>query len=100
MMATLILFAHIASALVVMYACFCRLSKTTIDTYATVRFAIWMMGSVAAIVLAAPFLWGWLPDIFHVVLLGAIGFLQVITSRQWRHGVPDRFQRAPLCTRH
>ena len=99
-MATLVLFAHVMAALVVMYASFCRLSKTTLETYTLVRFAIWLMGSVAAVALFAPVIWGWRPDVFHVVILGAIGFLQVITSRQWRNGVPDRFQRSTLCARH
>lgn len=99
-MATLVLLAHVMAALVVMYASFCRLSKTTLETYTLVRFAIWVMGSTAAVALFAPVIWGWRPDVFHVAILGAIGFLQVITSRQWRHGVPDRFQRSTLCTRH
>lgn len=99
-MATLTLFLHVLAALVVMYASFCRLSKTNVETMTMVRFAIWVMGSVAAVALFAPVIWGWRPDVFHVLILGAIGFLQVITSRQWRHGVPDRFQRDTICARH
>lgn len=99
-MAAVILIAHVMAALVVMYASFCRLSKTTLETYAAVRFAIWLMGSVAALAMVAPVIWGWRPDVFHVLILGSIGLMQIITSRQWRAGVPDRFQRSTICARH
>lgn len=88
MTAALVLLATLASAAIVSYASFCRLTKTTAETFTSVRLGIWMIAVSALTALAAPFLWGWTPDALHAALLLALAVHQVATRRTWAHGVP------------
>ena len=82
------------SAGVIVYACFCRLTKTTREAFTSVRAAIVALAGVAAGIGLAPIVWGWSPDAGHAALLFAVACYQVATRRTWSHGVPHWFVRA------
>ena len=88
-----VLLVHEILCLIVVYTTFCRLSKTTHETLLTVRAAIWLMGTVGAIQLVAPFLWGWKPDLLDIAMLASLAFAQIATARQWKGGVPAALQK-------
>lgn len=95
-MTTLVIIVHIVSALVVMYASFCRLSKTDHETFPLVRTGIWLLFSVSAVSVVALLVWGWRPDMMHAAIFGAIAVAQISTRHQWQHGVPQWFQRTHI----
>lgn len=95
-MNTIFLIVHLISAVVVTYACFCRLTKTTKETLTSVRFGFWALASVASTSLVAPLLWGWQPDLMHVAIFAALAVSQISTRHQWQHGVPEWFQRTQI----
>lgn len=78
---------------IVVYACFCRLTKTTRATFTTVRFTIWALAACSMLAIVAPLLWGWRPDLMHAAILAAVAMYQVATRRTWQHGVPEWFTR-------
>ncbi len=85
------------------WSCFCRLVRTDAETIREVRLAIWFEAMAAGLVMAAPFMpalvpeaqWttGTTPRWIWLVLLLAATLVQIVTSKYWRHGVPDDFQK-------
>jgi hypothetical protein len=51
------------------------------------------LGLVAIMGLPAPFVFGYVPDLFVLALEAAMFFVQRITDRYWTAGVPDRFYK-------
>lgn len=84
----------------VVYASFCRLSKTSKRTVPSVRFAIVMMAGCGIVAIVAPFAWGWKPDFMHAGLFAAVAAHQWVTRRTWAHGVPHLYLRRDACPRH
>lgn len=93
MAALFVLVVTLASAGVVLYACFCRLTKTTRAAFGTVRAALVALAGAAACVIAAPILWQWAPDAAHAAVLLAVASYLVATRRNWAHGVPHWYVR-------
>lgn len=74
------------------YTCFCRLVRTNADTAPAVRFAFCVLAIVAAGCLGAPFVMPYVPPIPALAMEGAMVFVQAITAKYWRNGVPCHFQ--------
>ena len=79
---------------VVIYASFCRLTKTNSRTKTSVRFAVWCVASVSVLIVIAPLLTSWRPDAAHAALMAAVALYQWSLRRTWQHGVPHSFQRS------
>lgn len=77
----------------VVYASFCRLTKTNSRTKASVRFAVWFVAAVSVLIVMAPMLTSWRPDEGHAALMAAFAFYQWSLRKTWQHGVPRSFQR-------
>lgn len=78
------------------YSVFCRAVRSCESVRADVRFAFFVLGVVACAGMAAPLVWGLVPDPFGLALLGAITIVQLVTAHHWSAGVPDRFYK-PGC---
>lgn len=76
---------------VVLFASFCRLTKTTEETHTTVRLGIYLIASAAIFALVAPFLWKWNPDLIHLAIFAGLAVHKVATRKAWQHGVPHWF---------
>ena len=83
---------------VLAYTGFCRLVHSDLTTRIAVRASIWLLTVVAGG--AAAFVIGGLyrPDVVATSLVGAMGIVQVVTSRVWAKGVPASFQRQAPAT--
>lgn len=92
-MSVLFLYVAMMSAGVVAFASFCRLTKTSVRTFTSVRLGIYLLAASALTVLVAP-LSGWTPDALHAALLLALAVHQVATRRTWQHGVPHWYTRS------
>ena len=63
------------------------------DIEADVRAVFCALGGVALLGIPAPFVFGWVPDVFTLSLEASIFFLQRITDRYWHADLPDRFYK-------
>lgn len=86
---TLIL--HEALCITLFYTVFCRAVKTDNKVKTDVRFAFFVLGTVAIMGMVAPIAWAYRPGVFELSLLAAVAMVQIITAHHWSHGVPDRF---------
>lgn len=77
------------------YTCFCRLVRTDRDTRYGVRISFVVLASIATICFVAPFLSAYRPGWPALLMNGGIVFVQAVTARYWRDGVPSHFQRCP-----
>jgi len=91
----MILLLTMFAAAIVVYASFCRLTKTSSRTRYSVRFAVWAMAAVAIGVIVAPSLSDWRPDVGHALLMLSAAVYQVVLRRTWQHGAPA-WTRRPL----
>lgn len=78
------------------YSVFCRAVRSSEQVRADVRFAFFLLGLVACVGMAAPLVWGLVPDLFGLAALAAMTIVQLVTARHWSEGVPDRFYK-PGC---
>lgn len=86
------LVAYEASCLLLFFTVFCRLVHTsTGKTRALVRFAFCVLGGVAALGAVWP-IKGWPFEVFAVILILAIVFVQLVTAHFWTAGAPWQFQ--------
>lgn len=77
------------------YSIFCRSVHTSCNTTRlSVRLAIWAIGIVACVGMAAPIAWGWHPDWFTMLLLATICGTQFVFASVWSNGVPAQFRKA------
>lgn len=91
-----------------LWSCFCRLTKTNEDTHREIRWSIVLEAIAAMLVLGAPLLpmlvpelegrgagrwraWG-TPTWIWLVLLVAASARELVTAKYWRHGAPSHFQ--------
>lgn len=81
---------------VVFYSVFSRAVKSCEKVRGDVRFSFFVLGLVACLGMAAPVVWGQVPDVFGLLLLAAVALVQIVTAQHWATGVPDRFYR-PEC---
>ena len=81
-----------AACVMLFFTVFCRLVHTsTGKTRALVRFAFVVLGYVALLGMAWPII-GWPFEMFAVVLICAVVFVQLVTARFWAAGPPWQFQ--------
>lgn len=95
-------------AIVLMYACFCRVVKTNEETVREIRWAIWLEGVSAGLMFGAPvlpelvyqfrgtgvFQWlpGMTPEWVYVLMLVSAALVQLSTARFWQFTPPNDFQ--------
>lgn len=93
---------HLALAAALFWTCFCRQTRSTVQTTrADIRAAFWLLSIAAIVIGVAPYAGLLLPDLFpiytvtwpDVLLLAAIVVVQAVTAQHWRDGVPLPFQR-------
>lgn len=87
------LILHEALCAAIFYSVFCRSVKSCGKVRADVRLAFLLLGTVASVGMAAPLVWGLIPDLFGLSILAAITVVQLVTARHWSAGVPDKFYR-------
>lgn len=86
-------------------SCVCRLVKMDAQTIREIRLAFWFEALAALLVLGAPampILWhqfcqwspGTTPTFIWLLLLLAGLFVQIVTARHWRAGVPRHFMES------
>lgn len=105
---TVLLLVQVIFAAGLFWSCFCRLALTDRRTVREIRWAIWLEGVAAGVVLGAPILpllvpellgrgpWRWqvggTPTWAWALLLIAAALVQFSTARHWRRGVPPDFR--------
>nr|DAG84927.1 MAG TPA: hypothetical protein [Caudoviricetes sp.] len=102
-MNTVLVLLQVVMAMGLAYSCFCRLVRTDAETVREVRLAIWFEAMAAGMVAGAPIVpllvqeitWsaGTTPRWIWLALLVSATLVQLVTSRYWRDGVPDDFQK-------
>lgn len=91
-----ILILHELLCVALFYSVFFRAVKSCEKVRTDVRIAFVVLGLVASLGMAAPLVWGLVPDLFGLALLAAMTAVQLVTSKHWSTGVPDRFYK-PGC---
>lgn len=95
-----ILILHELLCAALFYSVFFRAVKSCEKVRADVRIAFVVLGVVACLGMAAPLVWGLVPDLFGLALLAAMTGVQLVTSHHWATGVPDRFYKQGCAPRH
>lgn len=88
MMSTLLLWEALCWAL--LWSVFCRLVHVDKTTKPEVRAALVAAGVAALVGIGAP-LYGWLADGVTLIVFGALVLLELVLSKNWRHGIPIQF---------
>lgn len=96
---TIVLFHELLCA-ALFYSVFFRAVKTSERVRGDIRFAFFVLGSVACAGMAAPIAWSFVPDPFELALLAGVTLVQVVTTHHWRHGVPDRYYKPGTAPRN
>lgn len=92
--------AHELLSAILFWSIFCRATHTSArTTRLSVRLALWFLGTVTCIGMAAPLVWKWEPDLYSLALLGAIVICKVVYAANWRAGVPATLQRPAVTSR-
>lgn len=88
--------AHELLCAALFWSVFCRAVRMTTNTRPSIRYALLVMGTVAAVGLAVPVHWtAWRPDWLYLAMLASITAVQLVTAYHWRDGVPARFVKPP-----
>ena len=87
---------HEALCFALFYTVFCRCVSTDSRVKADVRFAFFVLGTVACMGMVAPIAWAYQPGVYELSLLAAVVLVQIIAAHHWAHGVPEQFVQ----TRH
>ena len=72
------------------WSIFCRSVKVDQTTRLDVRLALWLVGIASLLGLGAP-LYGWVPNLPTLVIVGSVVILQVVMAQHWHSGVPYQF---------
>jgi ABC-type dipeptide/oligopeptide/nickel transport system permease subunit len=80
-----------AACMALLYSGFCRLVRTSTSTRLDVRLAVYALTVAALIGLYASLFLGYNPGWPGTTLVVAMVFVQAVTSRLWRRGVPESF---------
>ena len=72
------------------WSMFCRSVWVDQTTRLDVRLAVWLVGIASLVGLGAP-LYGWVPEIVTMIIVGSVVVLQVVMAKHWHHGVPWHF---------
>ena len=91
----LFLILHEVSCGLLWFTVFCRMVHTSADkTRVMVRFAFWMLGTVAMLGMAWP-IYGWPLAWFSVLLTFTMVYVQLVTAHFWYKGAPWQFKASP-----
>lgn len=96
----ILLLAHEILCLALFWSVFIRAVRSCEKVRADVRIAFFVLGVVACAGMAAPLVWGFVPDLFTLALLMAVAFVESVTTHHWANGVPDRFYKPECTPRH
>lgn len=96
MQADVILITHEVLCLALLCSVIYRAERSCEKVRTDVRFAFFILAIVSCAGIVAPLTWGFIPDIFGLSLLAAMTVIQVVTTKYWLNGVPDRFYK-PGC---
>ena len=77
------------------YTCFCRLVRTSGETVPGVRLAFIVLAMASALCLSAPFLFAYKPTWPSLLMVGSMAFVQALTAKYWKDGVPCHFRKQP-----
>lgn len=88
-----ILVLHELLCAALFYSVFFRAVQSCEKVRTDVRLAFVALGLVASLGMAAPLVWGLVPDLFGLALLAAMTVVQLVNSHHWSAGVPDRFYK-------
>ena len=92
-MSSVLYIIHDCLAGALFYTCFCRAIHMDDErTSYGVLFAFWVLGVASVVMIAAPVVSQWRPNVPTLVLMLAIIIVQYVTSRYWRAGVPQPFK--------
>ena len=72
------------------WSIFCRSVRVSKTTRLDIRLAPWLVGIASLVGLGAP-LYGWMPNIVVLMIVGSVAILQMVMSQHWRQGVPYHF---------
>lgn len=92
------LIAHETLCMALFFTVFCRAVKTDATVRADVRFAFFVLSTVACMGMVAPLAWAYDPGPFELSLLAAVVLVQTITAHHWRHEVPPTFVKTEFRT--
>ena len=85
---------YAAACVVLLYSAFCRaVQMDRTNTRPEIRVVFVGVAGAAAYGLAALIGWGYKPDWPDVALGWSFAAVQVVTSRGWLRGVPERYRR-------
>lgn len=76
--------------LLLFWSVFCRSLRTSIKTRLDIRLSLWLVGVASLFGLGAP-LYGWVPNVVSLVMVGSVAILQIVMSKHWKDGVPYYF---------
>ena len=99
-----LVFVQLVMASILLWSCFCRLTKTDRATHREVRWSIMLMLVTSGMLLGAPFLpelmpaeahWkpGHTPTWIWLVFAGSVAIQQLVTMKYWRSTCPPDFQK-------
>ena len=89
-MIAVMLLAWEVLCLALFWAVFCRSIRVDKTTRLDVRLALWLVGIASLFGLGAP-IYGWMPNLVTLVIVGSVVILQTVMARYWGEGVPERF---------
>ena len=72
------------------WSIFCRSVRVDKTTRLDIRLALWLVGIASLMGLGAP-LYGWVPELVTLMIVGSVVILQVVMSKHWHEGVPYQF---------
>ena len=78
--------------LALVWSVFCRSTLVDITTRPDVKLALRLLGLAAVAGMALP-LYGYMPTWEHIGIATIAVFVQALTARNWRHGVPRQFTK-------
>jgi len=83
---------HEILCLALFYSIFCRAVRMDASTHKPIRIVLQILGTVAALGMAAPVHWpSWTPDYFSLALLASITAVQLVTAHYWAKQMPPAF---------
>lgn len=86
---------YVALCAACFYAAFCRLVKTDHTTEILARLAFWLVAVASSLSIFGVLVWGHRPSAFDVLNQLSFAGMLIVSSKRWKHGVPDEYQTRP-----
>lgn len=77
------------------YAAFCRLTLTDRRTERRARLAFYLVAVASSLSIFGVLVWGHQPSPIEVFNQLAFAGMLIVSSKRWKHGVPDEYQTRP-----